>query len=145
MMGQELVELARQVGVLDKIIFTGTVPYPKVPLYLNASDVCVAPFVAGRNERMGVSALKMCEYMACEKPVVASRISGLEILEDNNAGILVEPESPSKLAQAILTLLQSKELRAQMGKNGRKYVVKNQSWENVARRIAGVFQETLAG
>lgn len=144
MMGQELVELARQVGVSDKIIFTGMVPYPRVPLYLNASDVCVAPFVLKRNERMGVSALKMCEYMACEKPVVASRLSGLEILEDNNSGILVEPESSSELAQAIVRLLQSKELRELMGKNGRRYVVENQSWESVARKIAEVFQATLA-
>ncbi|MBA7672723.1 D-inositol-3-phosphate glycosyltransferase [subsurface metagenome] len=145
MMGQELVELARQVGVLDKIIFTGRVPYPKVHLYLNAGDVCVAPFLANRNERIGISPLKICEYMACEKPVVASRVSGLEILEDNNTGILVKPESSSELAQAVVRLLQSKELRQLMGKNGRRYVVENLSWESVAGKIAEVLQTTGTG
>jgi len=144
MMGQELVELARQVGVLDKIIFAGRVPYQKVHLYLNAGDVCVAPFLANRNERIGISPLKICEYMACEKPVVASRVSGLEILEDNNTGVLVEPESSSELAQAIVRLLQNRELRELMGKNGRRYVVENRSWESVAGKIAEVFQATLA-
>lgn len=145
MMRQELVELARQVGVSDKITFTGRVPYRKVPLYLNAGDICAAPFLVNRNERIGISPLKMCEYMASEKPVVASRLSGLEILEDNNTGILVAPESSSELAQAILRLLQNKELRELMGKNGRRYVVENRSWESVARKIAEVFQVTGKG
>jgi len=142
MMRQELVELAQQVGVSDKIIFTGMVPYHKVPLYINASDVCVVPFRKERGERIGSSPLKIHEYMACGKPVVASRLNGLEVLEDNNTGILVEPESPSELAQAILRLLQSKELRQQMGKNGRKYVVENRSWESVARKVTEVLGET---
>lgn len=142
MMRQELVELVRQVGVSDKVIFTGMVPYHKVPLYINASDVCVVPLRSERGERIGSSPLKIHEYMACGKPVVASRISGLEMLEDNDTGILVEPESPSELAQAILRLLQSKELREHMGKSGRKYVVENQSWESVARKVAEVLEET---
>jgi len=143
MMRQELVELAGQVGVFDKVSFTGMVPYHKVPLYINASDVCVSPsIVRERGERGGSSALKIHEYMACGKPVVASRASGLEMLERENAGFLVEPESPSELAHAILRLLQSKELREQMGKNGRKYVVENRSWEGVARKVAEVLEQT---
>lgn len=142
MLRQELTELAQQVDVSDKVIFTGMVPYQKVPLYINASDVCVAPYVTHRGEKVGLSPLKMHEYMACGKPVVASRVSGLEILEDNNAGILVEPESPPELAQAIVRLLKSKEIREQMGKNGREHMVENQSWESVARKVAEVLEQT---
>ena len=142
MLMQELVELARQVGVSDKIIFTGMVPYQNVPLYINASDICAAPFDASRDEKIGLSPLKTHEYMACGKPVVASRISGLRILETTGAGILVEPGSPSALAQAILRLLQRKELRELMGKSGRKYMVGNRSWESVAKRVALVLEQT---
>lgn len=142
MMRQELVELARQSGVADKVIFVGMVPYQDVSLYINAGDVCVAPFTARRNEKVGLSPLKLYEYMACGKPVVASRISGLEVLAENNAGILVTPESPPELAQAILRLLQDKELGQQMGKRGWEYVVKGQSWESVTKRVAGVLAET---
>jgi len=73
-----------------------------VPEYINASNVCVVPKIPLKS---GHSPLKLYEYMACGKPVVASRISGFEILEQNNAGILVEPENPEKLAKAILKLL----------------------------------------
>lgn len=142
-MKRELIELAEQVGISDKVLFTGMVPYQKVPLYVNASDVCTAPFVRERNERAGISPLKLCEYLACEKPVVTSKLVGLEMLEQNGAGILVAPENPQELANAIMKLLQNPELRKQMGRNGRKYVVENRSWESVARRVADICEQTI--
>lgn len=67
------------------------VPYQKVPLYINASDICVT---AKKSLKSGYSPLKLYEYMACGKQVVANRVNGFEILEKNKAGILVEPENP---------------------------------------------------
>lgn len=140
---EELVKLAQRVGVSNKVIFTGMVLYRKVPLYINASDICVLPATRELNERIGSSALKLCEYMACGKPVVASRFSGFEMIEDNETGILVQPEDPPELATAIVRLLQDEELRKEMGKNGRRYVVENRSWESVAKRTAEACEEVL--
>lgn len=139
-MKQGLIELTQRIGVSDRMIFTGMVPYDKVPLYINASDVCVVPKkpMAG-----GYSPLKLYEYMACGKPVVATRTSGFEILEGNNAGLLVNPENLQEFAEAIIKLLQDPELRKQMGENGRKYVVENHSWESVAKRVAEVCEQTF--
>lgn len=142
-MKQELVELARQVEVSDKVVFTGYVPYGKVPLYVNAGDVCIAPFIRARNEKTGLSPLKIHEYMACAKAIVASRIMNLEYIEQINAGILVEPGNPQQLAVAITKLLKDKALRQQMGKNGRKYVVENHSWGSIARKIAEVCEDVV--
>jgi glycosyltransferase involved in cell wall biosynthesis len=142
-MKEELCELAEKTGVSNKIIITGMVPYHKVPSYINASDVCVAFFRRERNEHCGLSPLKLCEYMACGKAVIGSRLSGLEILGQQSAGILVEPENASELATAIIRLLQNKELRTQMGNNGRRYVVEYQSWEKVAVRTAEVLSEVI--
>jgi len=140
-MEQELIELAEQVGVSNRMIFTGMVPYQKVPLYINVCEVCVAPFMRELNKKGGRCSLKVPEYLACGKPLVVSRLSGLEVLEHNEAGILVEPENPSELATAIIKLLQNQELRKQMGANGRKYVVENQSWESVAKKVEEVCSE----
>lgn len=137
---QELVELAKQIGVSDRIIFTGMVPYQEVPLYINAGDVCTSPKAGLKS---GYSPLKLCEYMACGKPVVASRASGLEIVEDSGGGILVEPKDSAALAAAMIKLLQNQQLRKQMGENGRRYVVENQSWESVAKRVAEVCQSLV--
>jgi glycosyltransferase involved in cell wall biosynthesis len=140
---EELIELAEQLNVSDKVIFTGIVPYHRVPLYINASDICVAPFIKKRNERTGVSALKIYEYGACGKPIVTSRLPGLEFVEQSGAGVLVDPDSPEELAEAIMKLIQNPELRKQMGANGRKHVVEGHSWESVARRVGEVCQQAL--
>lgn len=139
-MKQELIELAEQIGVLDKVIFTGVVPYQQVPLYINAGDVCVVPKMAVKS---GLSPLKLYEYMACGKSIVATRVSGLDILEQCGAGLLVEPEDSQELAHAIITLLKDEKLRIELGEKGRKYVVKNQSWESVAWKVADVCQSLI--
>jgi len=140
---EELVKLAKEIGVSDWIIFAGMVSYDKVLLYINASDICVAPFIRERNEKSGVSPLKIYEYGACEKAIVASRLPGLEFIEQDKLGILVEPDRPEELAAAIIKLLREPEIRRQMGENGRKYVVENHSWESVARKVAEVCQQVV--
>jgi glycosyltransferase involved in cell wall biosynthesis len=142
-MKEELAALAKQTGVSDRLIFTGYVPYELVPEYINSGDICIAPFIAERNERIGSSALKLCEYLACAKPVVASRISGLEFIESNQAGILVVPEIIRELGNAIIKLLKAPDLRKKMGENGRRYVVEERSWESVARKVAVVCQQAV--
>lgn len=136
---EKLIELARQLGVSGNISFTGMVQYDKVPLYINASDVCVAPM---KKDILG-SPLKLYEYMACGKPVVATRASSFDVLEKSGAGVLVNPENSAEFANTLVKLLQESELRKQMGENGRRYVVENRSWESVARRVAEVCEKTL--
>jgi len=142
-MEEELVELADETGVSDKFIFTGAVPYEEVPKYINASDVCAAPFIKERNVKIGLSPLKIYEYAACGKPVVSSRIPNLEFIEEQKAGILVEPENPEELAEAIIKLLKDEKLREEMGRNGREYAVKNHSWESVAKKVAEVCESAV--
>ena len=120
--------------------FTGMVPYQDVPYYINASDVCVVPKLPLKS---GYSPLKLCEYLACEKPVIASRLNGFEILEEHQMGLLVPPEDEVALAQAIVKLLKSFSLREEMGENGRQYVVEHRSWESVARKTLEVFEELI--
>ncbi len=137
---ERLESMVKDIGVSDKVLFTGMVPYQDVPYYINASDVCVAPKLPLKS---GYSPLKLCEYLSCEKPVIASRISGFEILEDHQMGLLVPPEDEVALAQAIVKLLKSASLREIMGSNGRKYVMVNRSWESVAKKTVQIFEDLL--
>ncbi len=139
-MKQGLISLAQQLGIAEKVIFTGKVPYQEVPLYINASDVCVLPKVQAKS---GFSPLKLYEYMACGKPVVASRVGGLDILEELSAGLLFNPGDSNEFARAVITLLNSEEMRRNMGEKGKNYVVENQSWDSVARRVAKVCQDLV--
>jgi glycosyltransferase involved in cell wall biosynthesis len=133
-MKNELLELSRELGVDDSFIFTGTVSHDRVPMYINASDICAAPFILARNAKIGLSPLKLYEYMACGKPVVASNISGVsELLETSKGGISVLPENPDALAEAILKLLENPDLRNKLGNNALS--TKNNSWCSVADKI----------
>jgi glycosyltransferase involved in cell wall biosynthesis len=136
-------DIVRQARLLDNFIFTGSVPYEQVPLYINASDVCAVGGVSSRLSREGYSPLKLCEYMACGKPVVVVRTDGMEFVEENDAGLLVNPQNSQEYADAMVRLLQDRELRKRMGENGRRWVVENRSWESIAKRVAEVCEQAI--
>lgn len=139
-----LMEMTFESNLSDKFIFTGRVPYENVPLYINAADICVAPFIKERNSKIGLSALKTYEYLACGKPIVASNIPGVvDLIELSGGGISVSPENSEELAAAVIKLLSDENIRTIMGERGRKYVVKNHSWEGVARKILEVCNEII--
>jgi glycosyltransferase involved in cell wall biosynthesis len=143
-MRDKLMEIASEIGLSDKFIFTGRVPYENVPVYINAADVCVAPFIKERNSKIGLSALKTYEYLACGKPIVASSISGVKDLIDlSGGGISVPPEDPGELASAVIKLISDEKTRTTMGEQGRKYVVKNHSWDGVARKILDICNDIV--
>lgn len=145
-MKNELLELSRELGVEDMFIFTGVVAYDRVPKYINASDVCTAPFIFARNAKIGLSPLKLYEYMACGKPVVASNISGVsDVLETSKGGFPVLPESPDALSEAVLKLLENPDLRNKMGSKGLSYVTENYSWYSVAIKVDRVCKSGLRG
>lgn len=137
----ELVEFAETIGVTDKFMFTGRVPYEAVPVYIAAMDVCVVPLNTVKCEKTGISSLKLREYLACERPVVVSDVEGTgNVVRDANAGIVVTPENIPDFAQAIVKLLKDRALREEMGKNGRKYVVENLSWEIAAKKLLEAYK-----
>lgn len=135
-MKNNLFKLCSELGVEDRFIFTGVIAYDRVPLYINASDTCTAPFIFARNAKIGLSPLKLYEYMACGKSIVASNISGVsDVLEASGGGIPVLPENPVALAEGILKLLENPELRIKLGSKGLSYVTENYSWYSVAKKV----------
>jgi glycosyltransferase involved in cell wall biosynthesis len=138
-MKEQIVQRVNDLHLTDNFIFIERVPYEEVPKYVNAFDVCV---ILKKKDIPG-SPLKLWEYMACGKPVIATNTEDFKALEKYNAGILVDPEKPEEVADAIISLLKNKELMEEMGKNGRKYVVENRSWEAVARRVEKVMKEAI--
>lgn len=136
--------LARKMGIHDSITFVGVIKYESVPIYINAADCCCC--CCKKKSKFGYSPLKLYEYMACAKPVVAPKLRGFEIIENENAGILYEPENPKSLASAIIRILSMDEsISKQMGENGRSFVCKNHSWRIVAEKTMDVFSHVLRG
>lgn len=143
-MKEEWMRLAENMGLLNNFIFTGRIPYEKVPMYINASDICVAPFIKERNSKIGLSALKTYEYLACGKPLIASGIPGVkDLIELSGGGISVTPENPQELAAAVIKLLPDENARKSMGEKSRKYIVENHSWHSVAKKVLSVCNNAI--
>lgn len=128
----QLMELTRKLNLEEHVIFTGVVPFKHVPLYINAFDIALIPL---KDENAGFrSPLKLHEYMACARPIVATRVSSLELVEKIGVGVLFNNGSPQSLAEAIENLIRRQAEWNIMGKRGREYVEKYASWKKVAER-----------
>ena len=140
MVREELENMVAEMDLQDKFLFTGSVSFDMVPRYINVSDVCTVP---KKMMLSGFSPLKLYEYMACGKPVVATDTDGFEIVKIYNTGLLINPENPIFYSNAIINLLQSEQLCEKMGAEGRKLVVRKYSWKNTAMKIAGLCHSVI--
>jgi len=143
---ENIIQEAVSLGVHEKIIFAGRVPFEKVSLFINAGDICVATFTGDQSNPIRFSPLKLFEYMACSRPIVSTNIPGWldEYISETGSGILIPSEDPQELANAIIRLLKDKTLREEMGRKGREAVVNKYNWVNIARRTAEECEKALA-
>jgi len=137
---------ASSLGVVDAFRFVGKVPHAEVPDYINSADVCVAPFVSARNRLIGLSPLKLYEYMACGKPIVASDVPGVgDLLTSHRCGLAVKPDDPLALAQNIIHLLNDEPLALEIGPRAMRVAVESFSWRAISNRIESVCNTVVLG
>ena len=136
---QEIEEKVLERNLQNNVSIIGRITHREIPLWINAFDVCVAPFTQNRNAAIGLSPLKLYEYMACERPVVATAIPGITELIDATRGGFTYPAGDHKvMANFCLDLYRDKDLREAVGKRGRHVVVEHHSWQSVARRTESI-------
>ena len=127
----------------QEILFTGRVAYQEVVHYINACDVAVAPFTTKGSAALG-SPLKLFEYLACSRPVIASRVDGVkEVIEEGRCGYLFEAGDAQELAKRIIQSYQEHEALQEMGLRGRRLVEEKYTWEATAERIVEVLTEVV--
>jgi glycosyltransferase involved in cell wall biosynthesis len=133
----------------DSFIFAGPVPHEKVPAFINAMDITVAPYNPSKSplrSEYGIgSPLKVFEYMACGKPVIATSVEPvLRIINHMENGILVPPGDSKALAKAISFAVQNREKMEEIGEKGRQTVLAKYSWKAFAKRLNKILKEVLA-
>lgn len=132
-----------EMGVASNVIITGFVPQEKVPEYLSVADVTVLPYPKLPMD-LWFSPLKLYEYMAAGKAIVASRSGQIaEVLQDGYNGLLVEPGSVEELTRAILTLLNSTTLRDCLAQNARQQAVNQHSWDKYIGKLVSIYHTVL--
>jgi glycosyltransferase involved in cell wall biosynthesis len=127
-------------GHEKKFIFTGMMNYEDIPILINLADICVAPFISRRNQTTGVSPIKVFEYMGCAKPAICSRIPGLEFVEVEGVGRLVEPEDVMGLTKEMYNLIKDPQKRVRMGQKGLQLARERFSWDSKVVKIEEVLK-----
>ncbi|MEQ1758402.1 MAG: glycosyltransferase family 4 protein [Vicinamibacterales bacterium] len=139
--GPERARLTAQIaerGLSAHTTVVGQVARDQVPVHLHDVDVTVAPYP--RLDGFYFSPLKVFEYMAAGRPIVASRIGQIEsVLEDQQTALLVTPGDPGRLADAIETLRRQPALAARLSRAARDQALSRHGWEHtVATALSGV-------
>jgi|GEM_PF-4387068 len=118
----------------DKIIFTGSKAFTKIPEYLSICDILVVPQDKDQKKGSHGSPLKLFEYMAMGKAIAAANVGQIPtIIKNGDNGILFEPD-PKNLADVLKCLIEDEGLRNRLGIRAREDVVRQYSWEaNVSR------------
>ncbi|MGO9642605.1 MAG: glycosyltransferase family 4 protein [Candidatus Acidiferrales bacterium] len=134
--------LARERG-LSNVRFLDEQAREKIPAYICASDACLVPLKRTLLFKT-VIPTKMLEFMSCGRPVILG-VDGQAraILEEARGGLVVEPENPDALANAIRYLAANRELAGELGRNGREYVVRKFSRRQTAEKYILALEKLL--
>ena len=128
---------ARCLGVAEKCSFVGK--QPKIVDYLSAADVLLLP---SEQESFGLAAL---EAMACEVPVIASRVGGIpEVVTDGETGFLSAVGDVAKMAEDATRLVADEKLRKEMGVRARASAISRYSTNMVIPQYINFYEQVLS-
>ena len=118
----------------------GQKPHEEVVNYINISNVGIILFQPTHYNNLIGLPLKLFEYMACGKPVVASNFPEIaKVVKEADCGILVDPTDVDEIADAILYLLEHPEEAKRMGENGRRAVEEKYSWDKMEEKLLELY------
>lgn len=129
---------------LTNIQFVDQQPRERIPAFICASDTCLV--LLKKTELFKtVIPTKMLEFMSCGRPVILG-VDGQarQILEEAQAGIVIEPENAQALGQTILKLAADPAARESLGSNARQYIVERCSREQSAVEYTRVLTDVLS-
>jgi len=134
-------ERAARLGISDRVTFTGLVPPSAVAAYLRAARMLVLPNPASAISTRFTSPLKLFEYMAAGRPIVASDLPSIrEVLRHEENALLVEPGNPTALAAGVRRLLEDRALADRLARAAMTDV-QDYSWDRRAERLEALLQQ----
>jgi L-malate glycosyltransferase len=128
--------LARQYGLSEDVSFVGQVP--NIADYLSIADLLLIP---SETESFGLAAL---EAMACEVPVIATRVGGLpEVVRDGETGYLVDLGDTKSMVERAIEILSDPGKQRQMGERGRAWAVERFNTERVIPMYEKLYERII--
>jgi len=137
-----LEQLSVDLGISDNVEFTGWVDFERVPSYINACDVTLCPYVGDSLHAKCALPNKLFQSMLMETPVVVSDQKAMQnVVEETHSGLVFEGNSASSLANTLMKLHNSPELRKELGKNGEQAAEDKYNFRNEAKRLVSLYEK----
>ncbi|MCH7762008.1 glycosyltransferase family 4 protein [candidate division TA06 bacterium] len=141
---KKLERMVRSKKLEERVFLPGIVKQEDLETCYQKCDVFVLPAVTdkrGETEGLGVVLIEAMNY---KKPVIASNVGGIvDIIKDNETGILVPERDSKKLAEAISELLTNEEQARRLREEGYRFVNENFSWDRVTDRLLTLYHNLL--
>lgn len=132
-------QLARDLHIEDKVVFTGRVPHEQVAQYYDLLDVLVYPRLSMRLTDL-VTPLKPLEAMAQGRVLAASDVGGhLELIEHGKTGVLFKADDPHSLAENVGALLAAQDSWPALRAAGRHFVETERNWPISVARYKAIY------
>ncbi|MFK5921928.1 MAG: glycosyltransferase family 4 protein [Verrucomicrobiota bacterium] len=142
---QRLEDLAKDLGVSDRVEFAGVQTQEEVKWRLKASDVFALPCIVDNKGASDILPTVITESMACCLPIVSTKLVGVpEMVDDGKTGILVDPGDEEAFADALKRLAEDRDLARTMGKAGREKALQVFELQITSGQLAEKFEQALA-
>jgi colanic acid biosynthesis glycosyl transferase WcaI len=140
---KERIKALAQSQGLSNIAFLDQQPREKIPSFISASDACLV-LLKKTDVFKTVIPTKMLEFMSCARPVILG-VEGQaqQIVEEAEAGLVIEPENAEVLVEAIKLLAGNRELGRTLGRNGREHILRYRSRAGTAEDYLKVLDELV--
>ncbi len=137
---EELQKIREKYNLRDRVILTGKKPYQEIPAFIAASDICLLPAYPAEKIMQDIVPIKMYEYMAMKKPVIATRLPGVmkEFGEDNG---VVYADRPEDVLGKAIELIANGNL-SELGAKARSFAERN-SWDAVTDEFEKILEEVM--
>ncbi|KGP02095.1 hypothetical protein JT27_07195 [Alcaligenes faecalis] len=141
---QEIMRVASEEGLADKLIMPGRVPHDQVEAFYSLIDIAPFPRKPQPVTEM-VSPMKPLEALAMEKAVVVSSVRAMaEMIEDYKTGLIFEKGNIKDLSEKLEILIKDEDLRRKIGKNGREWVGNERTWVKTSAKAKEVMDVFLS-
>ena len=137
----------RKLGVEGNVIIQAAVPHHEVPRLIAASDLCIAPLgLNDRNVTQGACPIKVLEYMASSRPLIASNMPIVrELVREDVDALLFSPNDPEDLARQVVRLLDDFELSQRLSDSATERALHKFTWHEAQKKLLKVYEKLLAG
>lgn len=132
---KNLRRLTKKLGIGSSVLMLGSLPHKQVLKLMTAADVFVLPSLM---ESFG---LVLLEAMMAGTPIVCTHVGGVpEVIENGVNGLMVPPADDDALANAILMILNDRNLAKRLSRNGLKIVRERFDWKKTAKKTLAVYE-----